>query len=119
MPTGISDTGIASAEFEQRLTEMVGQALRDSCTPTNPRTPDANALIELYRRAWSAPVIARRRCACAGRQGAECQAGSGVSRPGRNTDTVLTAGLLSAAEQNIWRILHGTLQLNAARPRAG
>ncbi|HAT1633275.1 TPA: iron-containing alcohol dehydrogenase, partial [Raoultella planticola] len=53
MPTGISDTGIASAEFEQRLTEMVGQALRDSCTPTNPRTPDANALIELYRRAWS------------------------------------------------------------------
>jgi alcohol dehydrogenase class IV len=40
-------------EFEQRLAEMVGQALRDSCTPTNPRTPDAHALTELYRRAWT------------------------------------------------------------------
>ncbi|HDH7814647.1 TPA: iron-containing alcohol dehydrogenase [Raoultella ornithinolytica] len=53
MPAGISDTGISSAEFEQRLAEMVGQALRDSCTPTNPRTPDAHALSELYRRAWT------------------------------------------------------------------
>ena len=53
MPAGISDTGISSAEFEQRLAEMVGQALRDSCTPTNPRTPDTNALTGLYRRAWS------------------------------------------------------------------
>lgn len=35
MPTGIRDTGIDAADFEQRLTEMVGQALRDSCTPTN------------------------------------------------------------------------------------
>ncbi|MGU7802754.1 alcohol dehydrogenase, partial [Escherichia coli] len=35
------------------LPEMVGQALRDSCTPTNPRAPDANTLTELYRRAWS------------------------------------------------------------------
>ncbi|MCP6401484.1 alcohol dehydrogenase, partial [Klebsiella pneumoniae] len=38
--------------FERRLPEMVGQALRDSCTPTNPRAPDANALTELYRQAW-------------------------------------------------------------------
>lgn len=53
MPAGISDTGISSAEFEQRLAEMVGQALRDSCTPTNPRAPDTNALTGLYRRAWS------------------------------------------------------------------
>ncbi|KUQ25937.1 hypothetical protein AWI09_22180 [Klebsiella aerogenes] len=53
MPSGISDTGIEAAEFERRLPEMVGQALRDSCTPTNPRAPDANALTELYRRAWS------------------------------------------------------------------
>ena len=53
MPTGIRDTGIDAADFEQRLTEMVGQALRDSCTPTNPRAPDAHALTELYRRAWT------------------------------------------------------------------
>ena len=52
LPAGISDTGIEAAEFDRRLPEMVGQALRDSCTPTNPRTPDANALTELYRRAW-------------------------------------------------------------------
>ncbi|HEY3983102.1 1-propanol dehydrogenase PduQ [Cedecea sp.] len=53
MPAGIRDTGVDSAEFEQRLPEMVAQALRDSCTPTNPRVPDANALTELYRRAWA------------------------------------------------------------------
>ena len=53
MPAGIRDTGVIAAEFEQRLAEMVGQALRDSCTPTNPRAPDAHALTELYRRAWT------------------------------------------------------------------
>lgn len=52
MPSGISNTGIEAAEFERRLPEMVGQALRDGCTPTNPRAPDANALTELYRQAW-------------------------------------------------------------------
>lgn len=52
MPSGISDTGIDAPEFDRRLPEMVGRALRDSCTPTNPRAPDANALTELYRRAW-------------------------------------------------------------------
>jgi alcohol dehydrogenase class IV len=41
-----SDTGIEAAEFERRLPEMVGQALRDSCTPTNPRAPDANTLTQ-------------------------------------------------------------------------
>ncbi|WP_065356249.1 1-propanol dehydrogenase PduQ [Kluyvera georgiana] len=53
MPAGIGDTSIDAGDFEQRLPEMVGQALRDSCTPTNPRTPDAQALTELYRRAWT------------------------------------------------------------------
>ena len=57
MPSGISDTGIAAAEFERRLPEMVGQALRDSCTPTNPRAPDAHALTELYRRAWTGNAV--------------------------------------------------------------
>lgn len=53
MPAGIRDTGLNAADFERRLPEMVGQALRDGCTPTNPRSPDAQALTELYRRAWT------------------------------------------------------------------
>ena len=53
MPASIRDTGIDAAAFNARLPEMVGQALRDGCTPTNPRTPDAGALTELYRRAWA------------------------------------------------------------------
>lgn len=57
MPSGIRDTGVDAGDFEQRLTEMVGQALRDSCTPTNPRAPDAHALTELYRRAWTGNAV--------------------------------------------------------------
>ena len=57
IPAGIRDTGVSAAEFEQRLADMVGQALRDSCTPTNPRTPDALALTELYRRAWTGNAV--------------------------------------------------------------
>ncbi|VUS72486.1 1-propanol dehydrogenase PduQ [Klebsiella spallanzanii] len=57
MPSGIRDTGVDAGDFEQRLAEMVGQALRDSCTPTNPRAPDAHALTELYRRAWTGNAV--------------------------------------------------------------
>ena len=53
MPAGIRDTGVLADEFQQRQAEMIGQALRVSCTPTNPRAPDAHALTELYRRAWT------------------------------------------------------------------
>lgn len=53
MPAGIKDTAVDAIDFDRRLAEMVGQALRDSCTPTNPRAPDAQALTELYRQAWS------------------------------------------------------------------
>ena len=56
MPRGINDTGVNAADFDQRLAEMVAQALRDSCTPTNPREPDARALTELYRQAWSGNI---------------------------------------------------------------
>lgn len=52
MPAGIRDTAVDATDFEHRLPEMVGQALRDSCTPTNPRAPDAQALTELYRRTY-------------------------------------------------------------------
>ena len=65
MPSGISNTGIEAAEFERRLPEMVG-ALRDGCTPTNPRAPDANALTELYRRAWHGQQTSPGGAPCAG-----------------------------------------------------
>lgn len=57
LPEGIRETGIDAADFEHRLAEMVSQALDDSCTPANPRTPDAQALSALYRRAWAGTVI--------------------------------------------------------------
>lgn len=53
MPRGISECGIAATDFNVRLDEMVNQALRDACTPTNPRQPDASALAGLYRQAWA------------------------------------------------------------------
>lgn len=59
MPAGIKDTGVEAADFDARLAEMVGQALRDGCTPTNPRSPDALALTELYRQAWSGSAAHR------------------------------------------------------------
>ncbi|NHW59017.1 iron-containing alcohol dehydrogenase, partial [Escherichia coli] len=34
-------------------TEMVGQALRDSCTPTNPRDVNTHQLETLYRQAFA------------------------------------------------------------------
>lgn len=42
-----------AADFDQRGGDGC-RALRDSCTPTNPREPDARALTELYRRARAA-----------------------------------------------------------------
>ena len=52
---GINDTGVNAADFDQRGGDGC-RALRDSCTPTNPREPDARALTELYRRAWSGNI---------------------------------------------------------------
>ncbi len=52
LPAGIRDTGVNAEQFEQQLPDMVAQALRDSCTPTNPRTPDTALLSALYRQAW-------------------------------------------------------------------
>lgn len=54
MPTAIRDLGIDGAHFERRLPELVSQALRDGCTPGNPRSPDAQTLARLYQQAWSA-----------------------------------------------------------------
>ncbi|MFU0877657.1 1-propanol dehydrogenase PduQ [Kluyvera cryocrescens] len=59
MPARIADTGVDAVEFDRRLAEMVAQALRDGCTPTNPRAPDAQALTELYRQAWIGSAVHR------------------------------------------------------------
>lgn len=53
MPASIADSGVSETDFNLRLTEMVNQALRDSCTPTNPRHVRAHDLETLYRQAFS------------------------------------------------------------------
>ncbi|EPL6453868.1 1-propanol dehydrogenase PduQ [Providencia rettgeri] len=52
MPNGIQATGINETDFNARLGEMVGQALRDSCTPTNPRDVNQVQLETLYRQSF-------------------------------------------------------------------
>lgn len=52
MPKGIQATGVSEIDFNTRLREMVGQALRDSCTPTNPRDVNEKQLETLYRNAF-------------------------------------------------------------------
>ena len=52
MPKGIQATGVSEIDFNTRLGEMVGQALRDSCTPTNPRDVNEKQLETLYRNAF-------------------------------------------------------------------
>lgn len=52
MPKGIQATGTNEFDFNARLGEMVGQALRDSCTPTNPRDVSKVQLEVLYRQSF-------------------------------------------------------------------
>nr|ELR5132724.1 iron-containing alcohol dehydrogenase [Providencia rettgeri] len=52
LPKGIQATGINEFDFNARLGEMVGQALRDSCTPTNPRDVSKVQLEALYRQSF-------------------------------------------------------------------
>jgi 1-propanol dehydrogenase len=53
LPLGIEALAVDAEQFEQQLSALAHQALRDSCTPTNPRKPDLAALIALLRQAWS------------------------------------------------------------------
>ncbi|MGO2334202.1 1-propanol dehydrogenase PduQ [Providencia sp.] len=52
MPKGIQATGVNEIDFNTRLAEMVGQALRDSCTPTNPREVNSMQLEALYKQSF-------------------------------------------------------------------
>lgn len=52
LPKGIQATGISEFDFNARLGEMVGQALHDSCTPTNPRDVSKVQLEALYKQSF-------------------------------------------------------------------
>ncbi len=59
LPLSISELAIAAEPFEKQLVEMAQQALRDRCTPTNPRQPTSAALIALLRETWSGSGVTR------------------------------------------------------------
>lgn len=53
---GIEDSiralGVDQAEFENALENMAEAALADRCTPTNPRQPSKEDLIQIYRKSY-------------------------------------------------------------------
>ncbi len=53
MPAGIRDCDVAEPTFFASLAELVGQALRDGCTPTNPREVNTHHMETLYRQAFA------------------------------------------------------------------
>ncbi|WP_299014881.1 1-propanol dehydrogenase PduQ [uncultured Photobacterium sp.] len=57
LPTGIEACQVNSADFTAALPEMVSQALRDNCTPTSPRSANAQELETLYRQSFVSAAI--------------------------------------------------------------
>lgn len=53
MPKNLKETGIDSEEFKRELKSLVEVALKDGCTPTNPRIPSAEELEELFIKAYN------------------------------------------------------------------
>ena len=53
IPSRISEIGnISVNEYMSKVEAMAEAALADSCTATNPRTPDKEAVMEIYRNLW-------------------------------------------------------------------
>ena len=53
IPARISEIGnISVNEYMSKVEAMAEAALADSCTATNPRTPDKEAIMEIYRNLW-------------------------------------------------------------------
>lgn len=52
IPNGIRELGIDKSKFENELGNMVELALRDRCTPTNPRQPSREDLIGIYQKSF-------------------------------------------------------------------
>lgn len=53
IPLSISQTGKCTrAEYFQAISDMAEAALADACTPTNPRTPSKDDIMEIYEKLW-------------------------------------------------------------------
>ncbi|VEJ55768.1 1-propanol dehydrogenase PduQ [Pragia fontium] len=53
IPTSIKAVGISESAFSERLSSLVHQALKDNCTPTNPRDVSAWDMETLYQQAYA------------------------------------------------------------------
>ncbi|MEW8987903.1 MAG: iron-containing alcohol dehydrogenase, partial [Bacillus sp. (in: firmicutes)] len=49
---GIRGLGIEQTEFEDALEQMAEKAVLDRCTPTNPKQPSKEDLIQIYRKCY-------------------------------------------------------------------
>ena len=53
IPARISELGTISVnDYMSRVDVMAEAALADSCTATNPKTPDKDAIMQIYRNLW-------------------------------------------------------------------
>ena len=53
IPLSISQTGKCTrAEYFKAIPDMAEAALQDACTPTNPRQPSKDDIMEIYERLW-------------------------------------------------------------------
>lgn len=53
IPAKISDiVNISESEYMSKVEAMAQAAMADSCTATNPRTPDKEAIMKIYRNLW-------------------------------------------------------------------
>ncbi len=53
IPLSLSQAGgISEGEYMESIPQMAEAALRDACTPTNPRTPTVEEVKALYRSIW-------------------------------------------------------------------
>lgn len=57
LPTNLQAAGVDEPRFQACLGELAEQALRDSCTPTNPREVKATDLAKLLCRAYRSPAL--------------------------------------------------------------
>lgn len=53
MPKSLREARINSEEFKKELNSLAEVALRDGCTPTNPRTPNIEELKSLFTKAYN------------------------------------------------------------------
>ncbi|WP_291578611.1 1-propanol dehydrogenase PduQ [Clostridium sp. UBA6640] len=53
IPNKIKDLNISSSEFDKNLSDMAEIALKDGCTPTNPREPKVEELKELFKKVYN------------------------------------------------------------------